>query len=348
VVLDHARYFTSHCKSLVLFVINETGQVYEQALQYGINIFCVRNQKLELGKYLDQKHFDLAFFHHTYGYLPAFRPHTNELVEVIHNEYSWQKDVEFFETIRAEAVDKFIAVSDPVREYSIANLAIKPESIVTIVNGLNIEGLIRPPIEVLQWRRNGTLKASPTFVMCANGQSQKNHVLAIRAFIRLLKKHPRAKLQLAGNLFVDEIVEKAIAAELEKCGSPANIELMGSLNRRELSSLLAKAHIALLPTKYEGFSIATLEYLYFGLPMILSNTGGASYISKNYDNIIIDQKIVRAAGAPAASEVKSLAENMSKMIKEYAVYSEKSEVGARSYPNYTVEAVCFEYLKSKA
>ncbi len=345
VVLDHARYFASHCKSLVLFVINETGQVYEQALQHGINVFCVRNQKVELEKYLEQKHFDLAFFHHTYGYLPAFRPHTNELVEVIHNEYSWQQDVEFFEAIRAETVDKFIAVSDPVREYSISNLAIKPERIVTIVNGLNIEGLIRPPLEVLHERRNGTFKASPTFVMCANGQAQKNHVLVIRAFMRLLKKYPQAKLQLAGNLSVDEGVEKAIAAELEKYGSPANIDLVGSLNRRELSRLLANAHIALLPTKYEGFSIATLEYLYFGLPMILSDTGGAGYISQNYDNIIVDEKIVRSIGAPTTNEVKSLASNMARMIREYPTFREKSELAARSYANYTVDAVCAGYLE---
>ena len=200
-------------------------------------------------------------------------------------------------------------------------------------------------MEVLHERRDQALKISPTFVMCANGQAQKNHVLVIRAFARLLKKYPLARLQLAGNLSVDEAVEKEIEAELDRCGRPENIELMGSLNRREVSRLLANAHVALLPTKYEGFSIATLEYLYFGLPMILSNTGGAGYISTTYENIIVDEKIGRAVGPPTASEVKSLAGNMARILREYPSYCEKSELAARSYLNYTVDAVCSSYLQ---
>jgi glycosyltransferase involved in cell wall biosynthesis len=180
--------------------------------------------------------------------------------------------------------------------------------------------------------------------MCANGQPQKNHTLVIRAFEQLLSKYPQAKLQLAGNLSVDGEVERSILLELEKSRSSASIELTGSLNRRALSRLLAGAHVALLPTKYEGFSIATLEYLYFGLPMILSNTGGAGYIANNYHNVIIDKKIGRLEGPPTPAEVKSLAGHMRKMLVEYDTFLEKSERAARSYSDYTVETTCLSYL----
>jgi len=263
---------------------------------------------------------------------------------VIHNEYAWQRDNDFFETIRSTNIDKFIAVSNPVREYSIAHFAIEPDRIVSIVNGLNIEGLIRPPVEVMQKYRKRTLNESPTFIMCANGQPQKNHVLVIRAFVQLLKKHPKAKLLLAGNIGVNEDVQEDVFAELEKCGNPANIELLGSLNRRDLSKLLATSHIAMLPTKYEGFSIATLEYLYFGLPMILSNTGGAQHIADKYGTVIIDKSIGREDGAPNSAEVKSLSKNMSKMILQYISFAEKSEIGAKSYRDYIVESTCRDYL----
>jgi glycosyltransferase involved in cell wall biosynthesis len=344
VVLDHARYFSSHCHSLDVYVVGETGYTYEQALKYGINVFCIRNDDRNLKNYLGEKRYHYAFFHHSYGFLPAFRTATKTMVEVLHNEYSWQLDNEFFNTIRAKTIDFFIAVSDPVRQYSIANLNIAEDKIVAIANGLNIEGFIRPPIKVILKNRASTLMESPTFIMAANGQPQKNHVLVIRAFTRLLKKYPKAKLLLAGNFAVDSDVERAIYAELGKSSNPPSIELLGSLNRRQLSKYLATAHIALLPTKYEGFSVATLEYLFFGLPMILSNTGGAEYIARKYGSVIIDKNIARNPGEPVASEVKSLVQSMNRMIEQYASFTDKCETAAVSYLDYSVDAVCHEYL----
>lgn len=344
VVLDHARYFTSHCNSLDVFVIYETGQVYQEALKYGINVVCVTKTGMDLDQYLGGKKYDYTFLHHSYGYLHSFRPVTTTMVEVIHNEYSWQLNNEFYDTIRATSIDKFIAVSAPVRQYSIENLSIKETSIVTIANGLNTEGLMRPPVEVMHEYRTSSLRASPTFIMCANGQPQKNHVLVIRAFIRLLGMYPQAKLLLPGNLAVDADVEQEIMNELEVYGNPANIVLPGSLNRRQLSKYLTTAHIALLPTKYEGFSIATLEYLYFGLPMILSNTGGAEYIASKYGSVLMENSISTTDVEPYARQVKSLARNMGRMIEQYPSFIAKSVIAAESYSEYSVEAACREYL----
>ncbi len=347
VVLDHARYFSSHCRSVHIYVINETGHVYNEAIAHGINVFRVQNDEMNMPQHLSKRKYDYTFFHHSYGYIPAFRPATAVMIEVIHNEYSWQLDNIFFNDIRANNIDKFIAVSEPVRQYSIANLSIREGSIVAIVNGLNTEGLIRPPVEVMREYRTTTVRESPTFIMCANGQPQKNHVLVIRAFSRLLKKNPTAQLLLPGNLGVNEEVESAILAELKQCGDPSNIKLLGSLDRRELSKHLATSHIALLPTKYEGFSIATLEYLYFGLPMILSNTGGAEYIESKFGSVIVDKSIVKAQAEPHAAEVRSLTKSMSKMIAQYDFFAEKSAAAAISYADYSVEAACSEYLNIK-
>jgi len=346
VVLDHARYFNHHCRSLDLYVIYETGHVYEQALKYGINVLCVTKDDLDMEHCLLDKEYDYTFCHHSYGYLPAFRPATKTMVEVIHNEYSWQLDNSFFEKIRSENIDWFIAVSNPVRQYSIDKLAIDATRIVSIFNGLNIEGLVRPPVEVMQEYRRKTLKESPTFIMCANGQPQKNHVLVIRAFALLLKKYPKSKLLLPGNLAVNEDTQTEIFDELKKYGNPNNIELPGSLNRRELSKLLATSHIAMLPSKYEGFSISTLEYLYFGLPMILSDTGGSEYIAQKYGSVIVEKSIVSSPGGPSSSEVKALASAMSKMIREYTSYLEKSGKAAISHAEYSVESVCKDYLST--
>ena len=57
-----------------------------------------------------------------------------------------------------------------------------------------------------------------------------------------------------------------------------NISFMGFLPRSELNKHLKKSHVMAVPSVYEGFGIAYLEALGFGLPVIATTAGAAREI----------------------------------------------------------------------
>ncbi|MFQ5923869.1 MAG: glycosyltransferase family 4 protein [Anaerolineales bacterium] len=57
-----------------------------------------------------------------------------------------------------------------------------------------------------------------------------------------------------------------------------NIRLMGALDHAEIAELLSQSHVLAMPSAYEGFGIAYLEGMAFGLPAVASAAGGASDI----------------------------------------------------------------------
>ena len=194
------------------------------------------------------------------------------LIEVIHNVYHWQRDQPYFTNLRSRCIDHFVAVSDFVRDYARSTLLIAPARLHVIENGLSRQGLIRPLLPKLTRQRKATCDR-PVLAHLANAHPQKNHIALLRAFGRLLQERPDATLVLAGGIDSSTDVGRRVEAEIETLALNGRVRRTGPLDRRAVSHLLADAHVGLLPSGFEGFSIGSLEYAYFGLPSILSNTG---------------------------------------------------------------------------
>ena len=43
----------------------------------------------------------------------------------------------------------------------------------------------------------------------------------------------------------------------------------------------------MLPSGFEGFSVGSLEYAYFGLPTVLSDTGAARRLADRYGHVVV-------------------------------------------------------------
>ena len=130
---------------------------------------------------------------------------------------------------------------------------------------------------------------------------------------------------------------------------------VGPLGRRELSRLLADAHIGLLPSMFEGFSIASLEYAYFGLPTIFSDTGAARRLTMRYGHAIIadtaalppemlnDTRIERRAFDPDSSTVAGIAEAVRTILEYYANFADTARQAGRDWEDYSIEAMGRRY-----
>jgi glycosyltransferase involved in cell wall biosynthesis len=92
------------------------------------------------------------------------------------------------------------------------------------------------------------------------------------------------RLRIVGNLERDKSYVAAIRRQIEGSGIGSKVELMGELYDHELSDLFAMSHLLAVPSSYEGFGIAYLEGMNFGLPAVAGTIGAAKEIITHGQN----------------------------------------------------------------
>ncbi len=94
----------------------------------------------------------------------------------------------------------------------------------------------------------------------------KNHSFLLRVFQSFLKKVPGARLLLVG----DGPLRSQIEAQARVLGLGERVMLLGE--RMDIPQLLCAMDAFVLPSKFEGFPVATLEAQSTGLPCLLADT----------------------------------------------------------------------------
>lgn len=120
-------------------------------------------------------------------------------------------------------------------------------------------------------RRLGLPAAAILAVNVGRLAAQKGQV----DLIQLLARQPRLRLAIAG--------EGPLRAEFEQLaaalGVADRLHLLGALPAAEVSDLLAAADLFLMPSRFEGLSLALLEAMQAGLPIV------ASDVPSNHDAV---------------------------------------------------------------
>ena len=75
-----------------------------------------------------------------------------------------------------------------------------------------------------------------------------------------------------------------IMRRVRRSGLIDRIEFLGPLDENDLKQIMEDSHIMVMPSSYEGFGIAYLEGMGFGLPAIASTAGGAVEIISPGEN----------------------------------------------------------------
>jgi glycosyltransferase involved in cell wall biosynthesis len=272
---------------------------------------------------------------------------------VLHNIYFWQKKDAYLRHLRRNSIKHFVAVSDYVKEYSVNHLGIDPVNVSVICNGLDRTGLIRPPEKVRLDRRLGSCKYFK-IAHVANFQEAKRHPMIIAAFRRVADVFPDSTLYLIG----DDQSNQELIAHVKTCIADArlqkNVILTGHLDRRQLSDILSDAHLGILASSFEGFSIATLEYTYFGLPCVLSDTGAAKYLINQYGNGLVFKSSVRSEDLSWAgikrccweqydSDAAELAHTINEILADYKPWAVRGALAGRKYNQYSIERTATAY-----
>ncbi|HSZ82289.1 MAG TPA: glycosyltransferase family 4 protein [Polyangia bacterium] len=83
------------------------------------------------------------------------------------------------------------------------------------------------------------------------------------------------ELDVAGPLDVDPVYVRRVQTLIERLGLAARVRLHGLLRDDALWALYARAHVLALPSDREAYPLAVVEALGFGLPVLVTDEGGA-------------------------------------------------------------------------
>ncbi|MEU5940865.1 glycosyltransferase [Micromonospora sp. NPDC047548] len=172
---------------------------------------------------------------------------------------------------RSHRIQAQIAVSELVRrQYLARNPNFPAERIVTVPNGVDEERLRW--VDRSQARAALGLRDEFVFLSLARYGLQKNTFALVTAFAQVAAVHPAAHLLVAGRAD-DQRYYEQVRAHAERLTCASRIHLRGHC--ANTSALLAAADAFVLDSFFEGWPLASMEALAAGLPVVMSDVGGA-------------------------------------------------------------------------
>ncbi|WP_250509393.1 glycosyltransferase family 4 protein [Caballeronia sp. GACF4] len=204
---------------------------------------------------------DVLFAHAT---IPAFYarmlPLNVPIVYVMHsatNDFESEafRRVERLLSRRARAV---IAVS-PTNIDDYVDAVGRHPSMTLIPNGVDMARFGKRPA--------GSVTKEAQIVQIGRYTSVKNQLSTVHAFQRVVEKVPSARLLLCG-VIEDPAYHAAVGDLIAKLGLSDRVSLQGP--RSDVAELLFSSNVFAMPSRSEGHSIAFLEALASGVPVVAS------------------------------------------------------------------------------
>lgn len=154
-------------------------------------------------------------------------------------------------------------------------LGFKPDQLAVIPNGTDIHEVEISPIE--NRKRNELLYIGRL-------HHKKGFDILMPAFKKIVANRPDAKLLIAGP---DDGMLEYIQKFTTENGLEKNVEILGTVTGEAKKKFFQTAGIFVLPSHSEGFSLAVLETLMYGLPAVVSDQTGLSPLLENYNAAIV-------------------------------------------------------------
>lgn len=290
VVLTLARNLKkSRRVNVTIFVAgNVVGYLGKLAEDEGIPVVALHGSVERLRAAVKAYHVDLVHLHYSvFGVLEYSRAGL-PIVYTIHNCYVWADEA--FIRQRAAAygcVNAFIAVSDAVGRFFVSRFGISGERVMTIPNGLDL-AYVEASSPVARRDVGLSSEEDVVFINIASFNWLKFHALMVAAMERLVGKWRNAKLLFVGNTH-EKACRDYVESEIARRGLGDSIRILDYVPKARLMGLMAMSDCFILPSIVEGASIAVLEAMYAGLPLVLSDVGAARTMIEQGDIGLIVQ-----------------------------------------------------------
>ena len=220
-----------------------------------------------------------------------------------------------------------VAVSSQVRDYAIRDEKAREGRLVVIQNG--IEPLAKGFASREAVRKQiGVPLDRPLLLTVGRLAVQKGHTVLLDAIAQIAPACPQARFAFAG----DGPLRSRLEAQAERLGIADRVLFLGL--REEVASLLSAADIFVQPSLWEGLSLALLEALFAGLPVVATRVEGVV-------DVVEDEK---SALLVAPGEAGPLAAALSRVIDDRALRKRIAHAGQqRAEANFGIDKMCKAY-----
>lgn len=178
-----------------------------------------------------------------------------------------------------------------------------------IPNGVDIKKF-NPKIKGSKIRKKYSIRKNEKLILCPRRLEPKNGVIyLIKALPYIVKKIKNVKCIIVGGGFEEE--KKKIIKEIKKNNISRYVIFAGLIPNYKMPEYYAASDIVVLPSLKEATSIAGLEAMATGKPLIGTNVGGIPYIIENKKTgLIVPPKNPKAL----AKAVVSVLNNKKKQV----------------------------------
>jgi glycosyltransferase involved in cell wall biosynthesis len=249
------------------------GAVAERLRRAGVPVEVARGRPAAWRRWLDAVRPQVVASH--FGDPDAFAELSGRgvpVVEVVHNVYAWlSPDAWAGERDKATAAGAVVAVSDTVARHWARRCGIDTDRVRVVPNAVHPGRACAPPAPVAR-RMHGFDPHDVVFVGLGRYGHQKNQAGLLEAFAEVAAAEPRARLLLAGSA-PDPSYLDTLRREHRELLAAGRLRLEPAT--RDPASLLAAGDAYVSASLFEGWSVAASEAMWIGLPLLLTDCGGA-------------------------------------------------------------------------
>lgn len=204
-----------------------------------------------------------------YGKISALIARTPLVFSTIHSINGYNA---IHERILSTLTTKYIAISETVKRYAISDLNIPPVKIDVIRNAVDYQRFSRIVVDKgAKLRELGVPAGKKIISTVGILREVKGHRYLIKAAGQVIKKFPDTHFLVVGDTSADPDFADVLRGMINSGGLHGHISLTGK--RSDVTEILAISDMFVLPSLWEGLSIALLEAMAAGLPVIASNVG---------------------------------------------------------------------------
>lgn len=237
-------------------------------------------------------------------------------------DLAWQSWGRFGRIIgrRCRQADALVAISKAVRQELIQN-GYDASRIVDLPNGV--------PVPSQLWNRRDSWRDAPRAAFVGRLAPEKGLDVLLDAWPIVRRRHPAARLVLIG----EGPMRPSLDGQAERLGIRGAVEFTGRVD--DATPLIRGCDLFVLPSREEGMSIALLEAMALGIPLVASAIPGNR-------KLVIDRKHGRLA---PPDDPRSLAETI---LAQWAEFDRAIHMGraARSLvqQKYSAHAMARQHL----
>ena len=208
----------------------------------------------------------------------------------------------------------------------------KPNKWVILPNGINMDELMRIPNTDPVWERFPYLRDTSYIVFVGRLHFSKGLDILARAFAQVARVLNEIQLVVIGPDFGASAIFRS---EIRRLGIDSRVHILGGLYGAEKLALVQRASCFCLPSRQEGFSMAIIEAMAMGIPVVISDACHFPEVSAEGAGLVV--KLDSSAFAQA---ILSLLANESTRRRQGA------NAHGLAYSRYQWKSIAQDFLRS--